>query len=121
MDPWAASNTTIIDSDYLGPSAPSSLHPQLRSRKSNLATNAQVVDRHPLRSPSPSHTSFAATPSNQTRPEADSRKPSAVASEWKAISAGLAGLLEDRHLTQVRLATSGLQIRLLTLKLHHTR
>lgn len=92
MDPWAASNTTIIDSDYLGPSAPSSLHPQLRSRKSNLATNAQVVDRHPLRSPSPSHTSFAATPSNQTRPEADSRKPSAVASEWKAISAGLAGL-----------------------------
>ncbi|KAJ9475235.1 LysM domain-containing protein [Pseudozyma hubeiensis] len=84
MNPWSA-----IDSDYLHPSTSSSSSqpPQLRSRKSNLAANAELVDRHPLRSPSPSH------PSQQTaRPGAAPRRPSAVASEWKAIGAGLAGL-----------------------------
>ncbi|CDW93625.1 hypothetical protein [Sporisorium scitamineum] len=70
---------------------------QLRSRRSSPSlaaaapsTNAQVVDRHPLRSPSPGH--GVAGPSNLDRPQAAPRRPSAVASEWKAISAGLAGL-----------------------------
>ncbi|SNX84830.1 uncharacterized protein MEPE_03539 [Melanopsichium pennsylvanicum] len=95
LDPWAT-----IDSEYLGTSSSSSSsqQQQLRSRKSSpsflsastTTTNAQVVDRHPLRSPSPRQ--GVAGPSNLVRPDAAPRRPSAVASEWKAIGAGLAGL-----------------------------
>lgn len=97
IDPWAT-----IDTGYLHPSSSSSSNSlqqqQLRSRKSSPAfnsssattTNAQPVDRHPLRSPSPAQ--GVAGPSNLARPDSGPRRPSAVASEWKAIGAGLAGL-----------------------------
>ncbi len=63
---------------------PSASSGQLRARKSFLTpSRAEVVDRHPLRSPSPGQAG--------ARPEA-TRRPSAVAAEWKAISNGLAGL-----------------------------
>ncbi|SPO26194.1 uncharacterized protein UTRI_02470 [Ustilago trichophora] len=96
MDPWAT-----IDSEYLHPSTSnsSSQQQQLRSRKSSPSflstsstTNAQVVDRHPLRSPSPGQGQGVSSSSTPGRPESAPRRPSAVASECKAISAGLAGL-----------------------------
>ncbi len=95
IDPWAT-----IDSEYLHPTSSSSSsnqQQQLRARRSSPSFpagastgSAQVVDRHPLRSPSPGQ--GVPGPSNLARPEAAPRRPSAVASEWKAISAGLAGL-----------------------------
>lgn len=89
MDPWAT-----IDTGYLHPSSSSSSNQNLRSRKSSPSfpstSTSQVVDRHPLRSPSP-HQGVPG-PSSVSRPGAAPRRPSAVASEWKAIGAGLAGL-----------------------------
>lgn len=55
------------------------------------------MDRHPLRSPSPSQP--ASGSSNPNRPGAAPRRPSAVASEWKAIGAGLAGLFGGSNST----------------------
>ncbi|SPC61379.1 uncharacterized protein UHOD_03020 [Ustilago sp. UG-2017b] len=90
LDPWAA-----IETGYLCPSASMEQQQQLRSRKSSPAfnssrsarSNAQPVDRHPLRSPSPAQGACNFAPR-----EPGKRGPSAVASEWKAIGAGLAGL-----------------------------
>lgn len=88
LDPWSLNS----DTDYLHPSTSQQ---QLRARKSSpsfptSASTSQVVDRHPLRSPSPRQ-----GPSENARPLRPGtvpRRPSAVASEWKAIGAGLAGL-----------------------------
>ncbi|KAJ1025564.1 hypothetical protein NDA18_003907 [Ustilago nuda] len=90
LDPWAA-----IETGYLCPSASMEQQQQLRNRKSSPAlnssrsarSNAQPVDRHPLRSPSPAQAACNFAPRDPGK-----RGPSAVASEWKAIGAGLAGL-----------------------------
>lgn len=92
-DPWAGS----ASNDLLRVSNGSASQNHLRSRKtpspafgaasgSTLPAAAELVDRHPLRSPSPSQHVTS------TRPSQPARRSSAVASEWKAIGAGLAGL-----------------------------
>lgn len=101
LDPWAGSS----NNDLLRVSNNPGSQGILRSRKtpspafgspsgSRLPSSAsEVVDRHPLRSPSPSHHVTS------TRPSQPARRPSAVASEWKAIGAGLAGLFNGSSST----------------------
>ncbi|PWZ02050.1 hypothetical protein BCV70DRAFT_198329 [Testicularia cyperi] len=98
LDPWADSSADLlrVPSSSTGPhqlrnrrSSSSSLTPNATSRFP--AATSEVVDRHPLRSPSPGQ-HRSSSPYQQGSVDGAERRPSVVASEWKAISAGLAGL-----------------------------
>ena len=85
-DPWSN------PSDHALESSSNSLKP---------ATESQPVDRHPLRSPSPNANGLLRRrdPSSSKSPSPSSGSAS-VASEWKAISAGISGLFTSSESKQ---------------------